>query len=128
MFDFYERRKIKQRLFSWPAIVVLIILCVWLIRGVWDVYMQERQTRINKDQRLSHLEELQEREYALQTEIDRLNTDRGIEAELRQKLEVAKEGEQVIVLLDAPEIPSGGQAGEPEGFFARMLGTVIFWR
>ena len=125
MFDFYEQRKIRQWLYSWPSLFVLAVLCILLIPGVFEVYQQERETRVNKNQQLSHLEELIEREEALQEEIDRLNTERGVEEEIRQKFEVAKEGERVIVIVDTPEVSSAEDRSQGIEFlriFKNLLG------
>ncbi|MFC1733185.1 septum formation initiator family protein [candidate division KSB1 bacterium] len=128
MFDFYERRKIKQWLYSWPFLVVLVVVSVFLTHGVWGVYQQEHITRINKNQRLTHLEELEIREKALQKEINRLSTERGIEEEIRQKFEVAKEGERVIVIVEPPVNGSGAGKETKLNIFERLSNVVIFWR
>ncbi|MBI2617970.1 septum formation initiator family protein [Candidatus Kaiserbacteria bacterium] len=122
MFDFYERRKIRQLLYSWPSLIVLIALSVLLVPGVFEVYQQEKETRINKNQRLSHLEGLTVREEALQEEIDRLNTERGVEEEIRQKFEVAKEGERVIVIVDTPKATETEENSRNSGFFKKLFG------
>jgi len=128
MFDFYERRKIRQWLYSWPFLVVLIITSIFLAHGVWGVYQQERLTRINKNQRLAHLEGLEVREDALKEEIDRLNTDRGIEEEIRQKFEVAKEGEGVIVIVEPPSDSFETNNRPHNNIFSRFYNVIIFWR
>ncbi|NQV93445.1 septum formation initiator family protein [Candidatus Kaiserbacteria bacterium] len=127
MFDFYEKRKIRQWLYSWPFLILLIIMSIFLTHGVWGVYQQEVQTRVNKNQRVAHLEELEVRRNALQDEINRLNTERGIEEEIRQKFEVAKEGEGVIVIV---EPPSSLEVEEEVyyGVLKRFTDMVIFWR
>lgn len=128
MFDFYERRKIKQWLYSWPFLIILIFISVLLIRGVSEVYQQERITRVNKNQRIEYLEELENREDALQKEIDRLNTGRGVEEEIRQKFEVAKEGEEVIVIVEPPLNGSGVEIGTEESVFKRFFEVIMFWK
>ena len=127
MFDFYEKRKIKQWIYSWPFLVLLVVISVFLAHGVWGVYQQELQTRINKNQRLTHLKELEVRKSALQDEINRLSTERGIEEEIRQKFEVAKEGESVIVIVEPPN-DSYTEEGDYRGVIQRVIDTVIFWR
>jgi len=125
MFDFYERGKIKQWLYSWPSLIVLVITSAFVLHGVWGVYQQERITRINKNQRLTHLNDLERREEALQAEIDQLSTERGIEEEIRQKFEVAKEGEEVIVIVEAPsDVYTKGDA-QREGFWRRFLDLIL---
>ena len=128
MFDFYERRRIKQWLYSWPFLIVLIITSIFLAHGVWGVYQQERLTRVIKNQRLTHLEELEIREDALQEEINRLNTERGIEEEIRQKFEVAKEGEGVIVIVEPPLNGSEADKEAHISIFNRLSRMIIFWR
>lgn len=103
-------------------------LCVWLSWSVWGVYRQERQTGENTERRLAQLEELLERERALDTEIERLSTDRGIEEEIRRKFEVAKAGEEVIVIVDTPASLGAGQQDAAAGFFGRFLDAIIFWK
>ena len=128
MFDFYERRRIKHWIYSWPTLVVLVIICIFLANGVWGVYKQERQTRINKNQRLSHFNDLKIRKDSLEEEINRLNTERGIEEEIRKKFEVAKEGEEVIVIVDSPENVSLYEINKSSGRLERFLTTILFWR
>ena len=128
MFDFYERRKIRQWLYSWPSFVILLAVSVFLAHGVWGVYQQERITRINKNQRSAYLEELKGRKTALEEEMARLNTDRGVEEEIRQKFEVAKEGEKELVIVDPPDRSSGAGDQTKEGLWNRILSAVTFWR
>ena len=39
----------------------------------------------------------------LEEEIERLSTERGVEEEIRSKFDVARAGEQVLVIVDAKE-------------------------
>ena len=128
MFDFYEKRKIKQRLYSWPSLIFLIIVSIFLTHGVWGVFQKEHQTSLIRKQRLSHLEELKTREDVLVKEINRLNTDRGIEEEIRQKFEVARPGEEVIVIVEQPLNPSLTQIEGSTGLLGGLLSFIIFWR
>ncbi len=117
----------RQWFLSWPSLIILIILTFFLARGVWGVYVQERDTRITKNQRVAHLEELEGRESALQEELDRLDTERGVEEEIRRKFEVAREGEKVIVIVDAPTNAGEDSGGNPKGFWRSFFDTVVFW-
>ncbi len=128
MFDFYERRKIKQWLYSWSFLAVLFISSTFIAHGVWGVYQKERQTRINKNQQLTYLEGLKVRQEALEEEITGLNTERGIEEEIRQKFEVAKEGENVIVIVESPVNRLLVDIKKNESIFKKLLGAVLFWK
>jgi hypothetical protein len=53
------------------------------------------------DAKKASLEELKGRASVLESKVEYLENERGIEEELRNRFDVAKEGEQVIILLDA---------------------------
>ncbi len=128
MFDFYEKRKIKQRLYSWPVLILLVVITSFLLNGVWGVFLKERQTYINKHQRLSYLSGLEVRKNALENEINRLNSERGVEEEIRKKYEVAKEGEKVIVIIEPPSSDTNNKKSEDTSVFSSFLSTIIFWK
>ena len=46
------------------------------------------------------LKELKMRAAALESKVDYLEDDRGMEAEIRGRFDVVKEGEQVVIILD----------------------------
>jgi len=121
MLDFYEKRKLKQLLYSKVTLVVLLLVAVALIASVWGVYQKERETRIKRAGRAEELKELEGRAASLESEIDRLSTKRGIEEEIRGKFEVAKEGEEVIVIVDAPEDKSEQTQKKRESLWSKFL-------
>lgn len=98
------------------------------MHGVWGVYQKEHQARINKHRRLAHLEELKAMQGALKEEIDQLSTGRGIDEEIRQKFEVAKEGERVIVIVESPLNKHLSEGKKDENILKKLLGAVLFWR
>ena len=122
MFDFYEKRKARNIVYSKPMLVILAILVIAFMYSVYGALEKERETRVVKNQRAAVLEELSEREEVLQLEIDRLNTEKGIEAEIRSKFEVAKDGEEVIVIVEAPSGEEPRSNEEKGGFFQRLFG------
>lgn len=103
MLEFYERRKLKRWLYSWPIVVVLFLIILFLGQNVWGVFVTERETRVKRLERATVLQELEGRKDVLQEKIDVLSTDHGLESEIREKFEVSLEGEGVIVLVDRQE-------------------------
>ncbi|MBL7045502.1 MAG: septum formation initiator family protein [Parcubacteria group bacterium] len=126
MFDFHERRKLKQYAYSLPTVVVLLAIVAFLGNSVWSVYLKEQETSERLEQRESYLKDISGRGEALEEEIDRLSSERGLEAELRSKFEVARSGEKVIVIVDAPEA-SIGKPAEKESFIKGLVDFVLFW-
>ena len=109
MLDFYEKRTMRSILYSKPVIVLLAAIIFMLIYSVWGVYVKERETFVKKNQRAQVLGELLEREQILEEEINRLNTVRGIDEEIRSKFEVAQEGEEMIVIVEEKKASNDGQ-------------------
>jgi len=83
------------------------------------VFVTERETSIKRMERATVLLDLEERKEALERNIETLSTDRGVEQEIRNKFEVSKEGERVIVLVDKKD-----EENEPlkkRGIFSYIL-------
>lgn len=100
MFDFHQKRKLKNILGSWYIQVLVLVVTALVAWSAFTRYqiaqeMAERRALVEEE-----VKELQERKDALQTEVDYLSDERGIEAEMRRQFDVAKEGEQVVVIVD----------------------------
>lgn len=83
------------------AVVLLLILAI-AMRGVWGVYKKSQESRELKIEAEATLNDLQTREKELRADIANLKSDRGVEAELRERYDLAKEGESVVVIVDPP--------------------------
>jgi cell division protein FtsB len=103
MLKAYEKRRLRNFIFSKSSLLVLIVAVAIVAVGVWDVYQQQRMTAGKRAEEERKLSELKEREEVLRTEIERLDTRVGLEAELRNKYEVGHQGEGLIVIVDPKE-------------------------
>lgn len=121
MFDFHEKRKFKRLLYSKATLMILGLVIVWLSFVVWSMYKKERDTGIKRMVQREILNEMRERETTLQNEIDRLNTEKGIEEEIRSKFEVGKEGEKVIIVVNNPKEKSALKAGLKKSFWQKLF-------
>lgn len=101
MFDFEEKKKIKNVIYSRISLVVLVILVILVAKSVWFAFRDERLTRINKIEAENKLNELEEREEKLTDDIGKLKTDEGVEKEIRDKFSVVKDGEKMIMIIDS---------------------------
>lgn len=138
MFDFHEKRKIRQIVYSKVFIGFLLILSVLIAHSAYERYRVEREMAEKRDQKAEELQKLQERATVLASKISHLENERGIEAELRSRFDVAKEGEQVVVILDekatdekeleALSQPPGvvPMQSEEKGFFQKILDVLKF--
>jgi len=106
MIEFQEKRKIKRWLYSKITLFFLIIFLVILLNSLWEVYNKQEIAKNNLAKTAASLESLRGREKMLSSEIERLKTEDGTEAEVREKYGLVKPGEEVIVLSGQEESKS----------------------
>lgn len=61
---------------------------------------KNRETAIAKEAARNELQSLEERQKKLEQDIKGLSTDKGIEKNIRQQFQVAKDGEGVVVIVN----------------------------
>ncbi len=101
--DVHEKQRMRRWLYSKTTFAVLIV-CIFVAgMNAWDMYQKARLTKTQLAQTEEAYAKLQEREAFLSEETKQLETEAGVEAKLRERFGVAKEGEEVIVILDDTE-------------------------
>ena len=85
------------------ALFALLLIVIGALSALWDVYKKEKESRILKEQAEAQLYNLTMQEDHLNGEIARLETARGREELLRANYEMAKEGENMIMIIEPPE-------------------------
>ncbi len=111
MRQFQERKKIKKRIYSKPVVIALIIILALLIQATWKIYLKERESAANLAKTENQLNLLKSRSNVLSEDLNKLTTNQGVEGEIRSKYEVAKSGEQVIVIVDKNTATSSAASG-----------------
>jgi cell division protein FtsB len=123
MQDFKKKRTFKRRLYSKLVLIVLLVIFIFVVRGGWDIYKKakssEEKLRVAEETQM----ELEAKKASIEAQIARLETETGIEEEIRSKFDVVRDGEQVIVIVDAeteatstPPSPGGVR-----GFFTTLF-------
>ena len=99
----FQQRRDPMRL-MWRRLLALglFILVIIALRGVWGVYEKSNDSYALKMEAEAKLEELQKRESELRADIANLRSEKGVEAELRERYDLAAEGEGVVVIVDPP--------------------------
>lgn len=111
-----QKQKIRRIAYSAPVLVFLAIFFLFSLHGVWGVYKKAHTAATNKEDAEKELSVLKQREEELSVSVSALKTDRGVEKELRERLGVAKEGEEVVVIIEEDKKAAGqvGQNNEQE--------------
>lgn len=105
MKEFQGRRLFRQVLYSRPVLILLGLIIVLIGFSVFKLYRKEHVADLERQALLSELTRLEARRVELESEIERLLTERGQEAEIREKLGLALPGEGVITVI-GPEAGS----------------------
>ena len=105
MREYQRKKKIRRFLYSPLALCILIALIALIGKATWSVYAKERESRKNLDRATEELAALEGRQKNLSAKIDRLKTPEGIEAEIREQFQVAKQGERMVVVVEDKTVP-----------------------
>jgi len=127
MFDFHEKRKIRSMLYSKPVIALLFLATGLLLMSAYNRYEAAAETKHRLDTRQAELNALSDRAEVLEAKVRYLEDERGVEEELRSRFDVAKEGEEVVVIVDDRPATNANlettTLPEKPSFFARLK----FW-
>ncbi len=129
MFDFHEKRKIRRILYSKISILVVFVLAILLSTAVYERYTVSREMKERLDVKQAELHAIEERAQAIEAKVEYLKDERGVEEELRNRFDVAKKGEQVVILLeDESEEQVALTVLAKEESEKSFLDILFFWR
>ncbi|MCF7815989.1 MAG: septum formation initiator family protein [Candidatus Pacebacteria bacterium] len=100
MFDFHEKRKIRSFLYSKTFVLIIFLVSILLSISAYNRFSVAQEMKMKLETKRTELSELKQRANMLESKVNYLDNDRGVEEELRNRFDVAREGEQVIILLD----------------------------
>ena len=100
--------------------LILVVAVGFLGLTVFDLLQKEREAAMRRAEAERELKSIQDREQLLTEELAVLETPRGREALVRNTFDVAKEGEEVIVILD-PLPATTTNTNERTGFISWLL-------
>jgi len=101
---FGKKNSYKAYVYSWPTVAVLCVITTLLFVSAYERFGVERDMSNRRTTSETELGRLQERKIQLEDRVHYLEGERGIEEEIRKNFDVAREGEQVIILVGEEEI------------------------
>lgn len=123
MRQFQEIRKIKAKVYSKPVLIGLIVLMLLLTKGVVNIFLKYRESVLAERISRAKLAELESRKESLQSDIENLQSEEGVEEELRTKYNVGYPGEKMIVVVNQDE----EIVSEEKGFWKRTFSFITSW-
>ena len=122
MREFQHKRSWQKWVYSKPALLILLILLVLSAKGTWSILGKEKESAANLKRAKAQLAELNSTNSALSQELAGLETTEGVENEIRSKYDVAKNGEQVLVVVDKDSSSaSSTEASENKNWWQKFL-------
>lgn len=103
MKNFQEKKRFKHIMQSWPVLIFLGILLLFFAMGVFDFMIKMRETSKNLKIVKVKVLEFQQTKKKLSKDIENLKTEKGLEENIREKFGLAKEGEDLIIVIDSKE-------------------------
>ena len=71
--------------------------------GVWNAYQKQHESAALRTEAEVQLADLSKRQAKLNSDVTNLQTDRGMEAALREQYALGAMGEGLIVIIDPPK-------------------------
>lgn len=93
----------QKILFSRITLALLLLACFGLSFAVHDRYKVEREVYNRQEDAQEELVRETIRKQELESRVNYLNNEQGMEAEIRRRFDVALEGEQVVVIVGEGE-------------------------
>lgn len=125
MREFSQKRKIRRILYSPLVLIILAIILFFIIKGSFGVYQKYTFSKDKLSKTESELSILREKKANIDNKIKDLETETGIEQEIRAKFDVAKEGEKLIVIVDDEK--KEGEVVVEQGFWTNFSTTIKGW-
>jgi len=98
--DYRKRKNINKVIYSRPFLLVFFMITAFFVYTVMSIVPKVIETRKNKNIVKAEFENLINQEGKLKSETERIQSEEGIEENLREKFRVAKEGEGLIIIVD----------------------------
>jgi cell division protein FtsB len=98
----YNKFSKKKANFLHSPLMLLFLFCVIVLfsYNTIGLYARERETNKNKEAELNKIDELEKRKEFLSGNLKKLDTPEGTEEAIRDKFEVVKPGEKMVVIVD----------------------------
>ncbi|MFA7191693.1 MAG: septum formation initiator family protein [Candidatus Paceibacterota bacterium] len=100
----FKKKKMNTFWHSPLSLIVLFLIFVIFAYNMVGLFIKERETAKTKALVLDKMNSLQEREKSLSESIEQLKTEKGSEVLIRDKYQVVRPGEKMLVIVDKAEL------------------------
>lgn len=119
-----RRQKLRKTVYSWPALVLVALVAIFLVKGAWGILSIERDSASKVEDLESQNAALVIREQSLKDEIERLQTDEGKVEAIKAKFSAVREGEFVAVIVDERRKATSTE-DKPKAWWEKWWSAII---
>jgi len=121
MREFQERRLLRKVVFSRLTCVFLAIVLIFFGYSAAKIYLRLRRAASANKLIEKQIAGFKIKKAELEANISRLESESGIEEEIRNKFPVQKPGEKAVIIIEEEiKINDIGKNGSPPGFFEKI--------
>ena len=102
----FKKKKTNSFWHSPLALGILFCVVVLFIYSMVGLIQKERETAQKKSLILDQIDTLHKREVVLNNDISKLETDEGVEETIRDKYQLAKPNEKMVIIVDDQKEPA----------------------
>lgn len=100
MLDFQQKRKLRAFIYNKITLSIFFVVVLILLFSTFNVWRKKVESQKLTEASELKVSELEARKVFIDDQIVKLNTEEGVEEEIRSKFSVAKEGERVVVVVN----------------------------
>lgn len=120
-------RRPRRRLVTSPLLSAALLALVFLFgRAAWGMMGKAEAASAARDEAEQKLAKVQASKQALAKEADALASPAGVEEELRARFNVARAGEEAVVIVE-PEVAATATPAEPPSLMERLWDGAVGW-
>ena len=111
---YHQKKQTRLRsLLRTPVVLALLVfVALFLVWETWGLFSKERVAHETAASAQAEEQALEARKADLNQKISRLDTPQGVEAEIRERLGVVKDGEEEVMIVPAGASNTQGVEGE----------------
>ncbi len=118
MRSFQKEGRLKHLMQSKLFLIFLGIVILAFFYNIFSLVEKMDETTKNKQLVENKIIELEQSKEKLNSDINKLKTERGVEESIREKFGFAKEGENMILVVDDKNAPQTDKNEDSGGFFS----------
>lgn len=115
-----SKNSLNKIIYSKVMVIVLLIFLVLLSYSVFSLYKKRNEALTKARAAQTELSRAKAKQEQIDSSLDKLSTPEGIEDAIRDKFQVVKDGEELIVVTDPEQNKISEEENEKQTFWDKI--------